>query len=43
MFVFRYNNYSKDTRFSVGLQNIAENDVSNVKTIIDETIRKVVE
>ena len=38
----RYSSYTKDTKFSVGLQDIAENDVEKVKKIIDDTIDKVV-
>ncbi|XP_066441695.1 presequence protease, mitochondrial isoform X2 [Eleutherodactylus coqui] len=38
-----FNNYTKDTYFSVGLQGISKDDVQSVKEIISKTIHEVVE
>ena len=40
--LFRYNGYTKESSFSVGLQGIHKNDVEKVKQIISDTIDKVI-
>ena len=39
----RYNGYTKEASFSVGLQGIHRNDVERVKQIISDTIDKVIQ
>lgn len=39
----RYNGYTREAYFSVGLQGIAEQDTQAVRDIIDRTIEEVIE
>lgn len=39
----RYNGYTREAYFNVGLQGIAEKDVKTVREIIDRTIEEVIE
>lgn len=39
----RYNGYTREAYFSVGLQGIAEQDSQAVRDIIDRTIEEVIE
>ena len=38
----RYNGYTKESSFSIGLQGVHKDDVDKVKQIIEETIDKVI-
>lgn len=38
----RYNGYTREAYFSVGLQGIAEKDIQTVRDIIDRTIDDVI-
>lgn len=39
----RYNGYTREAFFSVGLQGIAEKDVKTVRELVDRTIEEVIE
>lgn len=39
----RYNGYTREAYFSVGLQGIGENDVKTVRELVDRTIEEVIE
>jgi hypothetical protein len=39
----RYNGYTREAYFSVGLQGIAEKDVKTVRELVDRTIEEVIE
>ena len=43
MIIIRYNNYTKDSCFSIGLQRIGEEDAEQVKEIIQKTFETVAE
>ena len=38
----RYNGYTKESSFSIGLQGVHKDDVDKVKQLIEETIDKVI-
>lgn len=42
-FSSRYNGYTREAYFSVGLQGIAEKDIETVRSLVDRTIDEVVE
>jgi hypothetical protein len=39
----RYNGYTREAYFSVGLQGIAEKDIQTVRDLVDRTIDEVIE